>query len=667
MDVRFQNLSFTANPSANAFKNLGSSMQVEVTESDCSTNDIVQFDSPSTSISKGMKRKWGLIDGCIGQSICSSLSLGLSTSSSGSKESSATSCTAITSAKEIDDESSIPMDIELDFTLNLDCEKVERPKKLVSSDLKIFELQPKTDLELSLSTQPSKSDITSVYLSPFQAPPLQLNMEIPLVFSRTSNVDEGSTSCRQKPGLVSLNPGASVMLNRAEKKVIDFSPNKPNSSVTFTSRLTQLKQPLHCNSNSTTCQVEGYGKGYQGASGRCISHGGGRCHKASCNKGAEGWTLYCKSCGGGSRCEYLGCTDSTEGQTDLCIAHGGSQRCSHHEGCIQAARGKSGLCIQHGSGKRHQTEKCTKNVEGLAGLCISHGGGHRCQASGCTRGAQGNSMFCRAHGVGKCCTAPGCTKDAGGTAPLCKGRGGGKSCEYQGGGICTKRVLGGTNFCVAHGGGMRCAVPDCLKRVRGRADLCVRHGGGKRCKFEGCGKSKQAETNFCKARGGRKRCSWGHPGSEYSNQQGGPSYSLARGKTSPCALHSGLVLDKRVHGGVSSGPVIQDTHDSKLGELKQIVINEDMDVDMIKMGNPQTDDPITCSVAKLNEVTSTHLPAGEDDHTPILVAVPEGRVHGGSLMAMLKGNSSLGTSDGKGLLSDPSEINKACMVSQRKI
>lgn len=153
MDVRSQNSSFTANPSANAFKNLSSSMQVEVTEADCSTDDILQFDFPSSSISKGMKRKWGLIDGYIGQSTCSlSRGLGLSTSSSDSKESSATSCTAISSVKEIDDQSSMPMDIELDFTLNLDCEKVESPKKLVSSNLKIFELQPKIDLELSLST-----------------------------------------------------------------------------------------------------------------------------------------------------------------------------------------------------------------------------------------------------------------------------------------------------------------------------------------------------------------------------------------------------------------------------------------------------------------------------------------------------------------------------------
>ncbi|CAJ1927562.1 unnamed protein product [Sphenostylis stenocarpa] len=156
-----------------------------------------------------------------------------------------------------------------------------------------------------------------------------------------------------------------------------------------------------------------------------------------------------------------------------------------------------------------------------------------------------------------------------------------------------------------------------------------------------------------------KRCSWGHPGPEHSNQ-----HSLTRGKTGPCALHSGLVLDKRVHGGVSSGPAIQDIYGRKLDVLKQIVINQYMmDVDMIQISNPQTAGAMTCSDAKLNEVASTHLPAGEDGHTPMLVAVPEGRVHGGSLMAMLKGNSGLGTSVGRGLLCDSSLTSKACIVS----
>ncbi|XP_027360520.1 uncharacterized protein LOC113868811 [Abrus precatorius] len=660
MYARFQNLSFTVNPPANAFKILGNPMQIEENGADYSTDTILRLDSLGSSISKGIKRKWELIDECMGQRVGTSLSLGLglSTSSSDSKGSSATACTAISSAKEIDEESS--MDIELDFTLHLGCDKVQSLKKPASSNLKIFELQPKVDLGLSLSSEPSESDITSVCLGPSKASPLQFNMEIPLVFSEKPNIEEGSTSCSWRPGLVSLNKSSSVMLNQDANKfhrypiTMDLSLTRPKSSVTFTSRVTPQKQPLLHNCNSKTCQVEGCGKGARGASGHCISHGGGRrCQKPSCNKGAEGQTVYCKSHGGGRRCEYLGCTKSAE--------HGGSQRCSH-EGCIRAARGKSGLCIRHGGGKRCQRESCTKSAEGLSGFCISHGGGRRCQAPGCTKGAQGSTMFCKAHGGGKRCTAPGCTKGAEGTTPFCKGHGGGKRCTYQGG--CTKSVHGGTNFCVAHGGGKRCALPDCTKSARGQTDYCVRHGGGKRCKFEGCVKSAQGSTDFCKAHGGGKRCSWGHPGSEYRNQQGAPCNSFARGKTALCSLHSGLVLDKRVHGGVSLGPVTQETYVSKPDELKQSVIDKDMDVDMMNMSSsPQTAGAITYCDVKINEV-AIHRPAGPDGHMPMSVAVPEGRVHGGSLIAMLVGSSSLGSGSERSPVSDPSEPIKACTVPQ---
>ncbi|XP_061337813.1 uncharacterized protein LOC133284764 [Gastrolobium bilobum] len=675
MDGRFQHLGFAANHSANAFKILDNSMQVEGSRADCyGTDTILRLDSPGSSnpsympSSKGTKRKWDLINGCMSQRVGSSLSLGLghSTSSSDSKGSSAIACTAMSSAKDNDEESS--MDVELDFTLHLGCEKVQSLKKPVSSNLKTL------DLQLSLSTGPCESDITSVHLSPS---PLQLNMEMPSVFRGTQNTDEGSTSSSWKQGIVlpssktSLNTGTSFFLNQASKQfdhspiVPDLSSDIPKSSVTSTSGLTQQQQPPHRLSNSKICQVEGCGKGARGASGRCISHGGGRrCQKPGCHKGAEGRTVYCKAHGGGRRCEYLGCTKSAEGRTDFCIAHGGGRRCSH-ECCTRAARGKSGLCIRHGGGKRCQRENCTKSAEGLSGLCISHGGGRRCQALGCTKGAQGSTMFCKAHGGGKRCTAPGCTKGAEGSTPFCKGHGGGKRCTYQGGGICTKSVHGGTNFCVAHGGGKRCAVPGCTKSARGRTDHCVRHGGGKRCKFEGCGKSAQGSTDFCKAHGGGKRCSWGHPGSEYSIQPDGPCNSFARGKIGLCALHSGLVHDKRVHGGFSLGSVVQDTHSSKPDELKQVPVDKDMDMDMMKMSSSlSTAAPRACSDLKQYEVASAHVSAEEDDHFPISVAVPEGRVHGGSLMAMLTGSSSRGSSSGRGLVSDPSEPIKGYIMPQ---
>ncbi|KAF7828203.1 putative WRKY transcription factor 19 [Senna tora] len=660
MDVRFQNLGFTANSSVNAFNILGNSMQVEGVGADYGTDTILRLDSPGSSVpymssSKGTKRKWDLMDRCMGQRVGSSLSLGLgrSTSSSDSKGSSATACTAMSSAKEIDEESS--MDIELDFTLHLGCEKVPTLKKPASSNLKNLELHPKVDLELSLSTTPSESDITSVHPS---LSPIQFSMEVPTLLSREKNADEGSTSCSWKSGIVlpssktSFSTGTSFLSNHASEKLdpnpfaLKLPSTMPKCSVTCTSGLTQQQQQQYRSSSSKTCQVEGCGKGARGASGRCISHGGGRrCQKPGCHKGAEGRTVYCKAHGGGRRCEYLGCTKSAEGRTDFCIAHGGGRRCSH-EGCTRAARGKSGLCIRHGGGKRCTRENCTKSAEGLSGLCISHGGGRRCQALGCTKGAQGSTMFCKAHGGGKRCTAPGCTKGAEGSTPFCKGHGGGKRCAYQGGGICTKSVHGGTNFCVAHGGGKRCAVPDCTKSARGRTDYCVRHGGGKRCKFEGCGKSAQGSTDFCKAHGGGKRCSWGHPGSEYSNQPGGPCNSFARGKTGLCALHSGLVQDKRVHGGVSLGSV-QDPHVSKPDELKQAVISKEMEMDV-----------------KLDEVANVNVSTGEGGHSPMSVAAPEGRVHGGSLLAMLAGNSGLGSSSRRGLVDDPSEPMKSCTLPQ---
>ncbi|XP_058732083.1 uncharacterized protein LOC131603684 [Vicia villosa] len=676
MESRFSHLGFRVDSSANAFKILGSSMQVEGNRAGYyGTDTVLRLDSPGTSIPshkpsfRGTKRKWDLIDGGMGQTVGSSLSLGLgrSTSSSDSKGSSAVACTAMSSGKDIEEESS--MDIELDFTLNLGCEKLHSLKKPVDSNMKTLELQPKFDLELSLSTRPCESDITSAHLNPSL---LQLNMEAASVFSGAQHPDEGSTSCSWKPGVVlpslkaSFNSETSFLFNQAPKQfdhspiVLDHSSSGPKSSVTCVSGLTHQPQPPHRHGNSKICQVEGCGKGARGASGRCISHGGGRrCQKPGCHKGAEGRTVYCKAHGGGRRCEYLGCTKSAEGRTDFCIAHGGGRRCSH-DGCSRAARGKSGLCIRHGGGKRCQRENCTKSAEGLSGLCISHGGGRRCQVSGCTKGAQGSTMFCKAHGGGKRCTAPGCTKGAEGSTPFCKGHGGGKRCTYQGGGICSKSVHGGTNFCVAHGGGKRCAVAGCTKSARGRTDHCVRHGGGKRCKFDGCGKSAQGSTDFCKAHGGGKRCSWGHPGSEYATQPDGPCTSFARGKTGLCALHSGLVHDRRVHGGLSLGSV-QDPRSSKPDQLRQVLLNKEIELAMMKTGS-------SFGTAHMNqlEIASACASAEEGGHFSMSVAVPEGRVHGGSLMAMLTASSGSGTSSGKALASmDPSMPMKGYNIMPR--
>ncbi|VVA93552.1 unnamed protein product [Arabis nemorensis] len=645
MHPRFHNTGIAGN---SAFKILGRSLQVEVPEAEYGADTTLRLDSLASPLSnaKGIKRKWNLIDGsmCREADPLLSLRLGHSSSSSDSKGSSATACTSLSSAKETEEESS--MDIELDFSLHLGNEKPASNKKPANMKMKGLQVvSPKFDLELSLSGGGScQSEITAVQ---------QQANQFPTLADMLRATNEGSTSCGWRPGFAlpslqaSSSKETSSYLAHAPKNVIipavhvlelssSTTTTTPISSGTCTSGLSQQLKPQHKSSSSSKlCQVEGCQKGARGASGRCISHGGGRrCQKHGCHKGAEGRTVYCKAHGGGRRCEFLGCTKSAEGRTDFCIAHGGGRRCSHDD-CTRAARGRSGLCIRHGGGKRCQRENCTKSAEGLSGLCISHGGGRRCQSNGCTKGAQGSTMFCKAHGGGKRCTHSGCTKGAEGSTPFCKGHGGGKRCAFQGGDPCSKSVHGGTNFCVAHGGGKRCAVPECTKSARGRTDFCVRHGGGKRCKSDGCGKSAQGSTDFCKAHGGGKRCSWGHPETEYAGQSSsGPCTSFARGKTGLCALHNSLVQDNRVHGGMTVTSESQEPRQSSETENEEEFSgSQDMNIDTMRArsaaGSPETD-------VDLNEYE-----AG-------LGLAPEGRVHGGSLMmAMLGRDGGSGSSNGE--------------------
>ncbi|GAB2291396.1 hypothetical protein Dimus_025653 [Dionaea muscipula] len=410
--------------------------------------------------------------------------------------------------------------------------------------------------------------------------------------------------------------------------------SEPGTTLTSSDHRAQIQ-------NAKLCKVIECTKGARGVTGLCIGHGGGqRCQKPGCDKGAESRTVYCKAHGGGRRCQHLGCTKSAEGKTDYCIAHGGGRRCGHPSGCSKAARGKTGLCIRHGGGKRCKVDGCTRSAEGLAGLCISHGGGRRCQfEGGCFKGAQGSTMLCKAHGGGKRCIFAGCSKGAEGSTPLCKGHGGGKRCFFDGGGICPKSVHGGTNFCVAHGGGKRCTVPGCTKSARGRTDCCVRHGGGKRCKVENCGKSAQGSTDFCKAHGGGKRCCWG--------RGDGKCEKFARGKSGLCAAHCSLVQGKETNKGsssmISSGLLFHglvsaaaSTSNNTSSEVSIILFDSTADsVDKpAKRQCPMPPHEKTTDSDKPRELRSS----GQSNFDLIL---PEGRVHGGRLMSLLRGKGNL--------------------------
>ncbi|CAI9772667.1 unnamed protein product [Fraxinus pennsylvanica] len=660
MDARFHNQRFAANPVSNAFKNPSNSIQNGGAGAGagagaggiCYADRILQLDSPAfpiplASAPKEIKRKWSLINGSLDQQIRSPLCLQLG-SSSDSKGSTVTACTSLPSAKETEGEST--MDLELDFTLHLGREKSQSPKLSASHNLKSLDAYPKVDLELSLSSGPAESDIANVHRSS-TAPKSILKMP---VGDGALNIHKGSIGSPIYPLQTAPDMETNYFFNKALRQtktatvVKDISSSvvkTPKSPVTCTSGITQRQQQR--SSITKQCQFQGCSKGARGASGLCIAHGGGRrCQRPGCHKGAEGRTAFCKAHGGGRRCEYLGCTKSAEGRTDFCIAHGGGRRCSH-EGCNRAARGKSGLCIRHGGGKRCQIKNCTKSAEGLSGLCISHGGGRRCQYPECTKGAQGSTMFCKAHGGGKRCTFLGCNKGAEGSTRFCKGHGGGKRCTFQVG-VCPKSVHGGTLFCVAHGGGKRCAVPDCTKSARGRTDFCVRHGGGKRCKFEGCEKSAQGSTDFCKAHGGGKICSWGQPGSEFGKSYS-PCNSFARAKTGLCTSHSALIKDKRVHSGATIGSVFPESKSNQLAKINDILTAEDESVEIRKI----EDSVVTsANIWNYHALHQAHLHIGRG---PSLGTIPEGRVHGGNLMAMFVGSSGISLSSLGDMVGQPAK------------
>nr|GEY56688.1 hypothetical protein [Tanacetum cinerariifolium] len=153
MDARL-----SANSESDAFKNFSKSICLE--GAGYATDTVLRLDSPgSVSASKGVKRKWSVRDGSIDMDAELPLCLWFGRSSS-SSDSKASSATAMSSPKETNEESS--MDIDLDFCLHLGGEKVPVRNK-VSSNKVSMDCQDEVDLELSLSSTPAESDISTVH------------------------------------------------------------------------------------------------------------------------------------------------------------------------------------------------------------------------------------------------------------------------------------------------------------------------------------------------------------------------------------------------------------------------------------------------------------------------------------------------------------------------
>lgn len=112
--------------------------------------------------------------------------------------------------------------------------------------------------------------------------------------------------------------------------------------------------------------------------------------------------------------------------------------------------------------------------------------------------------------------------------------------------------------------------------------------------------------------------------------------------------------DKRVHGGITLGPMVQDPKLSKLEKMKEVVTAEDMSVDIKKMG---TEAPAGRTWASWEQYAAPNANVAVAEG-----GVPEGRVHGGSLLAMLASSSGIGSSNSKGVASEPSEPSSSFMM-----
>nr|CAB3488430.1 unnamed protein product [Digitaria exilis] len=249
--------------------------------------------------------------------------------------------------------------------------------------------------------------------------------------------------------------------------------------------------------------------------------------------------------------------------------------------------------------------------------------------------------------------ARGCTRGAEGSTPFCKGHGGGKRCLFEGGGVCPKSVHGGTSFCVAHGGGKRCNVPGCTKSARGRSDCCVKHGGGKRCKFDGCNKSAQGSTDFCKAHGGGKRCAWDTGCDKF-----------ARGRSGLCAAHATQMASKPERdpgqgrsmagpglfsGIVSGSSAAGSSMDHGISSSGHATWSDCVDSSGDMQSGGRLLIPHHVLVPGSLKASSSYSLAGnarEDGGSQSQgfgLVVPEGRVHGGGLMSMLRVGGNLGS------------------------
>lgn len=112
------------------------------------------------------------------------------------------------------------------------------------------------------------------------------------------------------------------------------------------------------------------------------------------------------------------------------------------------------------------------------------------------------------------------------------------------------------------------------------------------------------------------------------------------------------------------GPIVHDPKSVQPEKMKEVATAEDMSVDAVKLASMMGPSTGRTKDMKHFGVPNTHFSVTEPGASSHLVFVPEGRVHGGSLMAMLAGGSGVGSSSNQGRIIDPSDQRNSNVMLQ---
>lgn len=172
----------------------------------------------------------------------------------------------------------------------------------------------------------------------------------------------------------------------------------------------------------------------------------------------------------------------------------------------------------------------------------------------------------------------------------------------------------------------------------------MRHGGGKRCQFENCGKSAQGSTDFCKAHGGGTRCAWGQ----------GECDKFARGKSGLCTAHGnkaqewdagkrgGMIDTSLFHKLVPESTVGSSSDNNFSGRASAVsnCVESSGNTNGRQLIPPQVLVPLSMKSSSTSRLTSDERGReGSDEgggRKSLGFTLPEGRVHGGILMSILR-------------------------------